>query len=115
MKTLIESIISHTNNNSHYDWKHDAWGEKELYDDPNDIVEMLLSGRYIISINQGNHLIKFKLSRNTYKRSGGIIANVDPCPIDPEAFDEAINILEKNHNKVMNKKLSDNMFMWYIN
>lgn len=101
MKSISESIIGRKGSHGH----RLTWDmNKSMYTDPEDIIAMLLSGRYIVFNDEG----EYRISKNTNLKeihdlgfNAGYFKKTTEIPIDSFAFyEEAIPQLEEEEYKI---------------
>ena len=109
MKSISESIIGRKGSHSH----RLTWDmNKSMYTDPEDIIAMLLSGRYIVQNDEG----EYRISKNTNPSyaeikdlgfNGSYYKQTIPVPIDTFAFEEeVIPQLEKEKYKIIRQPIT---------
>lgn len=110
MKSIRESIIGKKGSHGSHRLTWDM--NKSMYTDPEDIIAMLLSGRYIVQNNEGEYRIS-KNSNPSYAEikdlgfNGSYYKQTIPVPIDTFAFEEeAIPQLEKERYKIIRQPIT---------
>lgn len=115
MKSISESIIGRKGSHHH----RLTWDiNKSMYTDPEDIIAMLLSGRYIVFNNEGEYRISKKPNPRFTEIKDldffTIYKQTTPVPIDTFAFEEeAIPQLEEERYKIIRQPIT-NSSVWRV-
>lgn len=100
MKSISESIIGRKGSHGH----RLTWDmNKSMYTDPEDIIAMLLSGKYIVFNDEGEYRISYNTNPKEIRgiSQSQLFKLTQPIPIDTFAFmEEALPHLEEEGYKI---------------